>query len=85
MPAPFFENLDSIRGKDSGATADIISVPLLLSGSDALNTSVYAVVVQNVTGTFTVDEQLYVNDVLTSNTVNQAVTAGCTGPSTSSL
>lgn len=85
MPAPSFDNLDRIRGVTSGATATIMATPVLISGSDALNTSVYIIVSSNISGTFILNETLYVNDVLTANTVNQLPTSGCVGPSTSTL
>lgn len=85
MAAPGFARYDVVRGYTSGATATIWHEPVLISGSDAANDSIYTCVSPNVVGTFVVGELLYVNDVLTDNTISAAVTDGCVGPNPATL
>lgn len=85
MAAPGFARYDVVRGRTSGATATIWYTPVLISGSDALNTSIYTCVSPNVVGTFIVGELLYVNDVLTDNTISTVPISGCVGPNPATL
>ena len=85
MPAPSFAKLDTIQGKVSGATATIMDDPILISGDDALNTSIYTIVTSNLVGTFIQDEILLVNGIETQNTLEVLPAIGCIGLDTSTL